>query len=746
MSKIKNSISYKLLLKVIFIYFAVTLLVTAAQIYVDIQYQKKHIKEELQTIVNATSRSFANAFWDMNSKQIDIEAQGIIKLSIIKAIQIVDKNGKTLLERFDKDCSDCVNTEFFDTAKLYKKIFNKDIYLGNVTVYSDNDVILQRTKENFIFIFLSALFKSAILILLFIFAFKKYLQKPLSEIVSQINNINLEKGIYKPIKYDGDANNELILLKNSVNGMLLKIEEQVEKLNENKLYLEKEVKSRTQELRESNNQLESVIKGGNLGFWDWNLQNGYYEVNQRWREILGLEKNSIISEKDWQNRILKEDEETVLPIIMHALKYDKMYTIEYRLRHKEGHYVWIESSGSLIQKDKLGHPLRACGIHKDITKRKEAEFKVTKQKNFLNTLLQNAPIPIFYKDNKGIYLGVNNSWSEMIGFTKNEILNKSVYDVAQKEIADIYAKQDEKVFNLEENPQIYKSIVVNKDTKEKFDVMFYKSAFFDEDGKVAGLIGSILDLTEITKLEEEKHNQEQLIYEQSKLASMGEMIANIAHQWRQPLSIISTYATGIGMHKKMDILTDDMLYESCEKINENAQYLSQTIDDFKSFIKGNDKIITFELKNEMNRFTSLIDSIVKQHQIKLFVNISDDVIIHGYPTQLLQCFINIFNNSKDAYDKNQEKLFFIEQESIDDKNIVISFKDNAGGIQEDVINKIFEPYFTTKHQSQGTGLGLHMTHKLIQDSMDGTIKAENITYDYEDKIYTGAQFKITFPI
>lgn len=745
MTSIKNSISYSLLFNVILIYATVTFLVTIAHVYTDFQYQKKHIQEELNILIEASNRSFSNAVWDMNKRQIEIETQGMIQIPLVKAIQIKDKNNHIILEKKDTTCDECLTSEFKSQSKLYRKIFDKNIYLGEIIIYSDTARAIKRVQDNLSFILLSAFIKSALIILLFIFAFKKYLQKPLTHIISQINNIDLEKKAHTPIHYESQINNEFVILTNSVNTMLNKIDTQVVKLQESEIQLQEDIKNKTQALTDSNHQLQNVIKGAKLGFWDWNLQNGYYEVNHRYTQMLGLSKHSIISENDWQERIHPEDRETILPQIIQTVTSNKTYTIEYRIKHQDGHYVWIEASGSLIQKDNLGQALRACGTHKDISTRKEAEIRISKQKNFLNTLIDNAPIPIFYKDEKGIYLGVNKRWNDMVGFTQDEILKKSVYDIAPKDIADIYSQQDEKVFTLEENPQIYKSVIVNKLNKEKFDVMFYKSAFFDETGNVAGLIGSILDLTPINQLQEEKNKQEKLLFEQSKLASMGEMIANISHQWRQPLSIISTYATGIDMHKKLNLLTDELLEESCEKINENAQYLSHTIDDFKSYIKGDGSIIRFNLEKQFVTFNSLISSIVKQENITIIMNTSEDIEIQGYPTQLLQCFINIFNNSKDAYAKNQKKLFFIHDDVKDEKNIIITFKDNAGGINEEIIDKIFEPYFTTKHKAQGTGLGLHMSYKLITQGMKGSIHAQNEEYTYEDKKYKGAKFTLIIP-
>jgi signal transduction histidine kinase len=235
---------------------------------------------------------------------------------------------------------------------------------------------------------------------------------------------------------------------------------------------------------------------------------------------------------------------------------------------------------------------------------------------------------------------------------------------------------------------------------------------------------------------------------QTKLALMGEMIGNIAHQWRQPLSIISTGASGLKIRKEFDNLTDQFFFDTCDMINNNAQYLSTTIEDFKNFIKGDTVTVQFKLSENIESFIKLVESVIKKNQINIVQKYEDDITIVGYPNELKQCFINLFNNSKDAFIENNidegERYIFIKQ-SQDNENIIITFKDNAKGIPESILDRIFEPYFTTKHQSVGTGIGLHMTHTLIVNSMKGEIKVQNKEYNYNGKQYKGAKFTITLP-
>jgi signal transduction histidine kinase/nitrogen-specific signal transduction histidine kinase len=240
---------------------------------------------------------------------------------------------------------------------------------------------------------------------------------------------------------------------------------------------------------------------------------------------------------------------------------------------------------------------------------------------------------------------------------------------------------------------------------------------------------------------------EEKLFESEKLASMGEMIGNIAHQWRQPLSVISTGATGLILQKEIGILSDQKIVETCNSINDNAQYLSKTIDDFTNFIKGDSIKKTFSLEAEIDSFLKLIEGSVKNNNIKIILDLQKNISIDSYENELTQCFMNLYNNAKDALVENVDvyRYIFIKTKKADDK-VIIQVKDNAKGIPEDIMPKIFDPYFTTKHQSKGTGLGLHMTYNLIVNGMDGKIEVENTKYEYEGKEYKGAMFTITLPI
>ncbi len=345
--------------------------------------------------------------------------------------------------------------------------------------------------------------------------------------------------------------------------------------------------------------------------------------------------------------------------------------------------------------------------------------------------LINATIEGIAIFNDGKCIDVNQSLVNILGYeTKSEIIGKDVLSF----VPNMYL-EDAKVKLNQETLIPYEFEVLKKDNT-KIPVLLKGHYIRNKKFKLI----SIVDITLL------KHQEEQIL-QQAKLVSMGEMIGNIAHQWRQPLSVISTSATGIKVQKEYGVLDDKFLFEACDAIDNNVQYLSKTIDDFRNFIKGDRTKASFSADEIIKSLLNLIEPSAKTHDITIITNIDSSITLNGYKNELNQCFMNIYNNAKDVLlDKHlKHKLLFID--IIKTQNhIEIIFKDNGGGISKNILPKIFEPYFTTKHKSQGTGLGLNMTYNLITKGMDGEIAVENEKFEYKKETYVGAKFIIKLPI
>lgn len=250
----------------------------------------------------------------------------------------------------------------------------------------------------------------------------------------------------------------------------------------------------------------------------------------------------------------------------------------------------------------------------------------------------------------------------------------------------------------------------------------------------------------ISKEIKKNHEKDMFIAQQSKMNALGDMIGNIAHQWRQPLSTITTASSGLLLKHEFNNLQADDLISFTQIIDENAQYLSKTIEEFKEFFEQNKVKADFQIQSAVQKAINIISSQFTQHQIQIIMNIKDGKI-YGIENELMQVIINILNNSHEAFEalKIEKKLIFIDIYQKKDK-IYLEIKDNANGIKESILNRIFEPYFSTKFKSQGTGIGLYMCYEIITKHFNGSIKVENCEYVYEKQKYVGAKFTVILPL
>ncbi|MCT7604554.1 cache domain-containing protein [Aliarcobacter butzleri] len=252
---------------------------------------------------------------------------------------------------------------------------------------------------------------------------------------------------------------------------------------------------------------------------------------------------------------------------------------------------------------------------------------------------------------------------------------------------------------------------------------------------------SIFLENKLKEYKRELDNKQAILYQQSKMAAMGEMIGNIAHQWRQPLSIITTATSGMVLQKQMGVLTDEFFFEASDRINHSAQYLSETIDDFRNFFIPNKEKSKVNLLEVFKKTLDLISAQFNSKEIKIIKNI-ETIEFESYENELIQALINILNNSRDELIKKDGERFIFVDAFEKDNFINIIIKDNAGGVIKENLDKIFEPYFTTKYKSQGTGIGLYMTEEIITKHLNGTICVENVEFTYNEKEYFGAEFTI----
>ncbi|MFW3371276.1 ATP-binding protein [Aliarcobacter butzleri] len=220
--------------------------------------------------------------------------------------------------------------------------------------------------------------------------------------------------------------------------------------------------------------------------------------------------------------------------------------------------------------------------------------------------------------------------------------------------------------------------------------------------------------------------QQHMIMQQNKLAQMGEMIENIAHQWRQPLAQINSSIILIDAMLEKHSFKDTLVENKLTEIESLTYYMSKTISDFKNFFNPNKKKTIFKVENAIQKASDVLKGLINSHHIQIETNIEKDLKINSYLGELQQVILIIINNSIDAFiHMNIHFPKILINAYTDNENLFIHIEDNALGINLDLLDKIFEPYFTTKHKAQGTGLGLYIAKMVVENSLLGFLSVEN---------------------
>ena len=234
---------------------------------------------------------------------------------------------------------------------------------------------------------------------------------------------------------------------------------------------------------------------------------------------------------------------------------------------------------------------------------------------------------------------------------------------------------------------------------------------------------------------EQLRKKDEVLMQQSRQAAMGEMIGNIAHQWRQPLNAVGLLVQDLTLTREYGNLSKEYLEASTQKIMQLVSHMSQTIDDFRNFFSPDKDKSQFQLGQVVERTLALIQGSLKDKGIRVEVTARETPPISGHPNEFSQVLLNIMNNAMDAFSGQNcaDPRIGVELFSEQGK-AVLTITDNAGGIDQQIIGRVFEPYFTTKEQGQGTGIGLYMAKNIVEKNMNGSLTVLNRA--------TGAEFRI----
>jgi len=264
---------------------------------------------------------------------------------------------------------------------------------------------------------------------------------------------------------------------------------------------------------------------------------------------------------------------------------------------------------------------------------------------------------------------------------------------------------------------------VNEELQTSNEALHIDNDFFQSKNRELNLTN--VSLEEMIELKvKEIRKKDKLLIQQSKMAAMGEMIGAIAHQWRQPLNALGISIQTLLYEYKAQNVNEEFINDFISKNKQLIMFMSKTIDDFRNFFRMDKEKKDFFVKRSIQSVVQLISAQLENHNISLEIS-GDDFSCFGYENEFRQVILNILTNAKDILVEKEVKDKKIKIE-IKDKQILI--QDNAGGIDKSIINRVFEPYFTTKEDGKGTGIGLYMAKVIIEENMGGKIYVQNIEH------------------
>ncbi|MDD2904897.1 MAG: PAS domain S-box protein, partial [Sulfurimonas sp.] len=476
--------------------------------------------------------------------------------------------------------------------------------------------------------------------------------------------------------------------------------------------------SLTQQLMLSSLQYETTFKAAQIGIAHVALDGSWIDVNDYLSHLIGYTKEELLS-LTFQDITHPDDLQKDMAYVKQLIDGKReTYGMEKRYIHKNGNIIWIYLSVYLLRKSNE-EPLYFISTIQDISQIKMLMFELDERKTELENIIKFAPNPIILHDEDGLILMLNEVWSEITGYSLKETPTLQIW--AEKIVGASQKSLLKSINNLHTPEAQIQEGEYTMHTKEgKMVTWIISSAPL---GKLHNnkhlMIVSAMDVTEL-------QSHEKLMLSQSRQAAMGDMIGMIAHQWRQPLTVISMVANNLKAHLELEeLIPTPELEKLTTVLSEQTQYLSHTIDDFRNFFRPDKRKENVSLCEIYDKLKTIVDKTLENNQITLSFSKDCTMKILTFPNELVQVLINLINNSKDAIkEQNIQNGKINIQTAHEGTSLTITVQDNGGGIEASVIEQLGEPYITTK-KTNGTGLGLYMSKIIIEKHLDGRLQWKN---------------------
>jgi len=525
------------------------------------------------------------------------------------------------------------------------------------------------------------------------------------------------------------------------------------------LHRNQELKQADALLQATHVRSEAILEAAQVGTWEWNIQTGETVFNSVYARLLGYTHNELapLTIKAWEGLCHPDDHGRVTALAARCYLGELPdYDCELRLRHKEGHWVWLWDRGSLVSRTEAGEALLMAGVGTEITARKQAELLVAESEQRLAWVLRNSGEGVWDRNLATNEITHNTQTCHIFDWdlassshTQNQF-EERLHPEDAPAILALIQRVSEQGGNYESEYRIRHSDGTLLWVRDRGEVVEQ-----DPAGRSLRMVGSFANITtrklaelellslnerlEARVAEEVARNREQARYMEQKARSsdMGEMVSAIAHQWRQPLNALSVILANVKDAARFGDLTRAYLDEKLNKGDLLIQKMSTTINDFMTYFWGDKPIETFSVRQAILEATGLVEASFQHSHILLTLDGNEDALVTGYPGEFSQVLLNLLFNARDAIEgqeiPNGEVRIGIRVEG---PECHLTITDNGGGIQVQPIERIFAPYTSSKFQ--GSGLGLFLSRRIVEHGMGGKLQVRNTA--------NGAEFTIVIPL
>jgi len=502
-------------------------------------------------------------------------------------------------------------------------------------------------------------------------------------------------------------------------------------------------------LRESEEKFRALTESTSDWIWEIDCNGVYVYSSPKVRDILGYEPDEVLGRTPFDLMIPGEPDRLGPQVASAFAAHEPLLRMENNNLHKDGRIVVLETSGVPIF-DRDGRWTGYRGIDRDITERKASELALRKSEERYRLLSEMSPDMIGIQQ-EGVLIYMNNSGVRLLGGQRPEqFLGRPILSIIHPDYQAVVQERIKRTIELgTANPIIEEKFVRLDGTSVEVEAVSVSFSYKDKpatmviarditERKQAERAVEEMNRTLQARVQEEvakNREKDRLMMVQSRQAAMGEMLGNIAHQWRQPLNIVGLLIQDILDAQVHGQLTPDYLEKGVRKSMDVIQHMSQTIDDFRGFYRTDKKKQAFLLNEVVDRVLAFVETGFRKNHLAVDVKMSTVVAATGYPNEFAQVLLNILNNAKDVLLERKVRSPKLAIRVFSDQGrSVVTIADNAGGIAEGDLDRIFEPFFTTKEEGRGTGIGLYMSKIIIEKHLSGRLTARNIA--------EGAEFRI----